>query len=485
MRKLIYSVAISLVCGLTAGAAVPTMSVQKSSAGKQKIENLEQLNASKLITLPSAAYSKNPKARQLGRQLTAQDFVGEYYWMAGNPIGEDQQLPLNGSMSITLDYENPGSVIVTGLDYFYPLSGYVEDGKLVIPNQFLYVNSYYNIDVYFWNISLSNNDPQTGVADGAYYFNPFPQTDFYFEMTENGHLVAGAADLDDVKFDNHEYTNEELAQKVCLASEFAPTDEGLFWIAIWLEADQIVEWAYEEGWWKPVGDATFKDAWLPIFWKDNETPEYTVPLYRNYGNDNLFMLYNPYGPETPYGENNLTPADEMGYLVFDISDPDCVFFKPLVYSCSINGATPDDEPIWFPMYFANEEGYLHDIQNATSEDILINFINAGYKVSNFSATSEYGPMVEIYNGCFGGYTGSMVADNVWSYENDFGEVIDVPMTGWVILPDEYDSVKDVISAASNDPVVYYNMQGVQVLNPAKGQLVIKKQGNKTVKTVVR
>lgn len=37
----------------------------------------------------------------------------------------------------------------------------------------------------------------------------------------------------------------------------------------------------------------------------------------------------------------------------------------------------------------------------------------------------------------------------------------------------------------NAPVEYFNLQGQKVLNPAAGQLVIKKQGGKVTKMIAR
>ena len=49
---------------------------------------------------------------------------------------------------------------------------------------------------------------------------------------------------------------------------------------------------------------------------------------------------------------------------------------------------------------------------------------------------------------------------------------------------EYDSVTEV-TVNTDEKARYYNLHGQEVMNPAKGQLVIKKQGNKTEKIIVR
>ena len=49
---------------------------------------------------------------------------------------------------------------------------------------------------------------------------------------------------------------------------------------------------------------------------------------------------------------------------------------------------------------------------------------------------------------------------------------------------EYDGVNKVTIDTDED-VRYYNLQGQEIINPSKGQLIIKKQGNQTEKMIVR
>ena len=44
-------------------------------------------------------------------------------------------------------------------------------------------------------------------------------------------------------------------------------------------------------------------------------------------------------------------------------------------------------------------------------------------------------------------------------------------------------VNDVVADDVNAPVVYYNLQGMQISNPEAGQLVIKKQGKSAKKVL--
>ncbi|MDE5693617.1 MAG: hypothetical protein K2I09_06840, partial [Duncaniella sp.] len=47
------------------------------------------------------------------------------------------------------------------------------------------------------------------------------------------------------------------------------------------------------------------------------------------------------------------------------------------------------------------------------------------------------------------------------------------------------AIEDVLDNDSNAPVEYYNLQGVRISEPAAGQVVIRRQGSKVSKVVVR
>ena len=42
-----------------------------------------------------------------------------------------------------------------------------------------------------------------------------------------------------------------------------------------------------------------------------------------------------------------------------------------------------------------------------------------------------------------------------------------------------------IAVDENAPVKYFNLQGMEIVNPEKGQVVIKTQGKKATKVVVK
>lgn len=62
------------------------------------------------------------------------------------------------------------------------------------------------------------------------------------------------------------------------------------------------------------------------------------------------------------------------------------------------------------------------------------------------------------------------------------------IVGEVVLPAGWDGnsgISNAMGEVENGPVKYYNLQGVEIAAPVKGQLTIKKQGNKSVKFIAR
>lgn len=58
-------------------------------------------------------------------------------------------------------------------------------------------------------------------------------------------------------------------------------------------------------------------------------------------------------------------------------------------------------------------------------------------------------------------------------------------TDIVLALADKESAIDAVGADSSAPAVYYNLQGIRIDRPAKGEIVIRRQGNRTTKVVVR
>lgn len=482
MKKLLYTLSIVLAGSLAANAA-PATSIKRMVSSDLNAQTMQTVNMASVKAVPTSS-KKNVK-RNVG---TAQDYLGVYQWSGRTALVNEDGTPApgfgtEGIMTVSQSETYADSLIITGFPNVIldeagtqlQLSAYVKDGRMYIPNQYLFTNTYYNVDVWFTNMTLVNNVEEEG------YDFIFTSNEYYFEMNEDGMLVAGQ-DPDSEKFQNHEYTDAQLEEMICFAAATMPTGpQGYFWLLMWAEAYPFDTFKFVSDEWKDAGTALFKDAWFPIFWQDGNTPSYEVPVMRNKADDNLFLLYNPYGPNTPYGEYEINIGTEPGFIVFNISEPDCVVFQPLVYSMT-NDEREEGETEAYPVpyYNYNFEGYYHYLQGADYDELIVYMDQEGMDCSYIDENDPQGPVVYIYNALFSisayGYT---VLDPLY-----WGGDMAAMDNGYILLPQGYDAVKAI--GEDNDAApVYYNLQGVRVNNPEKGQLLIVKQGNKASKQVVR
>ena len=210
------------------------------------------------------------------------------------------------------------------------------------------------------------------------------------------------------------------------------------------DEDVIGDFIFNADEWEYVGQALYKDAWFPHLSKE----EYNVAFYRHRAGESLCLLENPYGPETPLGE--LATSDEPGYLVFDVSDPECVVFRPFTFSAPV--MVTDDSKAISDVYCYNQEGYHHYIDrmdlNAVKEKL------AGGDVSRFD-----GDCIYIKNALLGseGTLWDKTSAFRWTYS-------DLPMEGYIRLPGADGYVEGGILQAFDADRNYdvFSMQGILV-----------------------
>lgn len=226
---------------------------------------------------------------------------------------------------------------------------------------------------------------------------------------------------------------------------------------------------YEPSEWTSVGNAKFKDGWGVLDGAD----AYDVPAYQNKENKNLFMLLNPYGVNTPYAQYNGNANDE-GYIVFDVTNPNVVVVMPHVFS----GLSLPDWDLQSVLAVTNREGVKYYLQDYDLDEIEEEAIMYDDPLSTYdAATGE----IVLPNCVFQNvpYFDTEDMDN-WSVE---GTPID--MITNITLPE---GVQGGINGITNDVNVaprYFNLQGVEISNPVNGEVVIVKEGSKATKTIVR
>ena len=97
-------------------------------------------------------------------------------------------------------------------------------------------------------------------------------------------------------------------------------------------------------------------------------------------------------------------------------------------------------------------------------------------------------------GAVGVPTSYLENNTIEIYNLRFG-VQDMPFMGYyfpdaetsytIELPEDWAGVEGIASDMAEGPAKYYNLQGVEVAAPVKGQLVIKTQGGKSTKFIAR
>ncbi len=231
---------------------------------------------------------------------------------------------------------------------------------------------------------------------------------------------------------------------------------------------------YNEGW-TTVGTATLEDAWItPAYnWEDGEeiapyeTP-ITAELQQNDEVETLYRLVNPYyDPAWVLIDTNL--SNKTGYIVFDIADPDHVVVKA-----------------GYPAGYKNEQGEFYV------------FGMLGWQINNFGSDWDDSLLpnviafMEEKGQPFDTYADDVVTVNksVFDVSPKCSKAYSWNGVEYIVSTITMDIDSDVtgisvVEAVENAPVEYFNLQGVRVDNPAAGQVVIKRQGAKATKTIVR
>lgn len=223
--------------------------------------------------------------------------------------------------------------------------------------------------------------------------------------------------------------------------------------------------------WQSIGEADFTDDIVAPGWYWEGTPSsdpnadnsqylghietYKVAVEENKETPGLYRLVNPYAAEGwKYTVNNLhQSSDCKHFMVIDATDPNAVEIVPS-----------------YPGFVNGRYGHLlvASINYATTPSPS----NSG-KLENNVITFPTDALVHGYSLDIDDETNRMVM----MYANRSGKFkVDLSTCG----------ISDVtIGVNENAPVEYFNLQGVRVANPAAGELVIKRQGDKVSKTVIR
>lgn len=266
---------------------------------------------------------------------------------------------------------------------------------------------------------------------------------------------------------------------------------------------------YNASSWEACGTAKLDDGWFRAITDEGEGyPAYDVECFKRdvparegeeYTSHRQILLKNPYGATSPYAANDASgkPANrdcnKEGYIVLDITNPECVLVMPFVNSSfSATGiygfresetSTTVSYPCAGTIPCASKEGFSYYIDAYEYQDIIDEAEGFGDALSTMTEAG----VVTIPN-CRVQYveeTDGYIVPMQWQNAQERP----IPMESIITLPaaalTEGSGIQGIGSDLVNAPVKYYNLQGIELAAPVKGQLVIKKQGNKTVKFIAK
>lgn len=207
--------------------------------------------------------------------------------------------------------------------------------------------------------------------------------------------------------------------------------------------------------WTSVGTCQFTEDLIGNLYQNSSnvawgTTTYEVEVQENIATPGLFRIVNPYTGSWPHVANNDHETDHDHFLLIDATNP---------------------EKVNIPQsYIGFDGGYGHEY--------LVSINNLAEDEADVDATLW---------GKFADKTITLPAKSVYDATLLDGTPYTVGKGEFkLVLPDTYGGVLGVDADADvNAPVEFFNLQGVRVANPTEGQLVIRRQGTKVEKVVLK
>jgi len=367
---------------------------------------------------------------------TVEDILGNYVWTYDLEITEDAGRK-NGQINILPVEGSDCHVSIYGL---YPITGVVLDGiynsatrTLYIPHQNAFVHpDYGQAYFYFGKWGNSSDDmipleePMTALFDGS-----------TFTFAEMDLMLIGAPEVG-----------------WYLAADFNK----------WTKFDS------DSSDWVSVGKARFQDGWIAPKYNINQSENiYEVELQRSKDDENVYRLVNPYakGSGSPVAEKNT--ASGLGYIQFDVSDPEHVLFTPV--SCGFGDRLSAEYYLYNTLAYGC---YMLD----TDPESLINMMGDALNATTF----KDGVISLPFGDACLGIVGNVWGGYKWTDENN--QRLDMTARIWFPGASSVITVSEDLTVDNVAPE-YYSIDGVRLDNPCPGQLVIVREGNRTYKTVIR
>lgn len=212
--------------------------------------------------------------------------------------------------------------------------------------------------------------------------------------------------------------------------------------------------------WTAIGQCDYTDVFLTAIGYTNsllaEPQTYKVDVERNKTNPSLVRIVDPY-VNHPYFQKKstklkLSSHGHHHYIYLDYSDPDFVMIPE----------SPMGADLGYGMVCANSPASWYYPEHSKEE------IRKYYGV----ATYKDGTITLPNNALF---TSETRSEHNALYRNAFEGKLVLTSAG----------VDGIEADGTEAPAEYYNLQGIRVANPQAGQLLIRRQGKKATKVVIR
>lgn len=457
--KKIYTLGLALAVGVSAVAAERSVSMQN------KAMSLSQLQEDMLvIDAPAPAYAAPQGPQKIS---SIEDLYGVKTFHGYGMLNSDSK---NGPYDSAVNFEKGTSntrIVISGFPWGNHQTmmtvNLTEKTATILNSQVVGTNGAGGEDVYIYTYNL--------VPD------PADETKSKLEKTD--YITGTIADDGSITF----------PETVVIGA--SGDDDSIGWFYLWRSCSFTAFQNHNpvEADYKLVGTGKYTDCYFRYLFKDPTAfPDADVEIYQHKEDGSKIAVKNPYDTEFAKESELISDRESAGkgWMLFNIVEDELdgtlyACMEPMV-NCGVDmgpeydesgnptGNYNDDE-----YYLFNEEGGMYYTGGFDQLARLIDECqNVGAPLSVFEDNK-----IEIVNQYFGtedapdGYYW-------WTAETA------VRTPGLVILPEgfEYAGISNV-AADANAPVRYYNLQGVQIAAPVKGQVVIKIQGNKSMKFIGR
>lgn len=208
--------------------------------------------------------------------------------------------------------------------------------------------------------------------------------------------------------------------------------------------------------WTDMGDALFTEGIYAVGYDDIASETFAAKAQCHKTIEGYYRLVDPYAAHSELGQAVFTHSDHKHYIYINASDPQYVVIESSPVGVRIYG-----------------EGAIHSLA-------------AKYAGTDLEAAAKQ-------EGFFGTYdaatrTISIPDDTIFLGESEYqnGKFLLGNEGTQIVLPDPDEAgILGIATDAQAAPAEYFNLQGQRVSNPSAGTLLIRKQGGKVEKTVIR